>query len=442
MGIDLTDDDVECNEGRQIVFVDPRPGRRARPHRLGRDRTAAVHRVRALPPDPEHPGVHARRGTERLTRDRQARLHRVAPGVPARAVAARPSGVRRRAPAPGRHSAAGRSPSGAGPAPSRAGTAGWPPPGTGDGAAAARAGRCAAPAAPRQRTDPEAPRRAVGAARRRSPEHRRRGAVRSGRRGRRRGPAPGRRGVHRRSRRRGGPTQVEAGAIPSRAVSSGRTRTRRTFRYTQLMARTYVRGHPARTRFSSLGSVDELPGDPGPRVRRRGRRGRQRRGRTRARSSPAPRTAASSGSPTTAASIDRVAQTGGRPLGIEIDLDGRLLVCDAHRGVLRVDTAHRRGRAGHRQRRRAEDGVLQQRRDRGPTARSGSPTPPRSTASSSGRTTSSRTPAPGGCCGSAPTARSRSSSTGWPSPTGWRSRATRTSSPWPSPARAPSSAAG
>ena len=36
--------------------------------------------------------------------------------------------------------------------------------------------------------------------------------------------------------------------------------------------------------------------------------------------------------------IDRVAHTGGRPLGIEIDLDGRLLVCDARRGVLRIDT--------------------------------------------------------------------------------------------------------
>ena len=35
--------------------------------------------------------------------------------------------------------------------------------------------------------------------------------------------------------------------------------------------------------------------------------------------------------------IDRVAHTGGRPLGLEIDVDGRLLVCDAHRGVLRVD---------------------------------------------------------------------------------------------------------
>jgi len=35
--------------------------------------------------------------------------------------------------------------------------------------------------------------------------------------------------------------------------------------------------------------------------------------------------------------VDRVADTGGRPLGLEIDLDGRLLVCDAHRGLLRVD---------------------------------------------------------------------------------------------------------
>jgi sugar lactone lactonase YvrE len=37
--------------------------------------------------------------------------------------------------------------------------------------------------------------------------------------------------------------------------------------------------------------------------------------------------------------VDRVADTGGRPLGIELDPDGRLLVCDAHRGVLRVDPA-------------------------------------------------------------------------------------------------------
>jgi sugar lactone lactonase YvrE len=37
--------------------------------------------------------------------------------------------------------------------------------------------------------------------------------------------------------------------------------------------------------------------------------------------------------------LERIAHTGGRPLGIEIDLDGRLLVCDAHRGVLRIDTS-------------------------------------------------------------------------------------------------------
>ena len=37
--------------------------------------------------------------------------------------------------------------------------------------------------------------------------------------------------------------------------------------------------------------------------------------------------------------VDRIAQTQGRPLGIEIDLDGRLLVCDAHKGLLRIDTA-------------------------------------------------------------------------------------------------------
>jgi len=37
--------------------------------------------------------------------------------------------------------------------------------------------------------------------------------------------------------------------------------------------------------------------------------------------------------------VDKIASTQGRPLGIEIDLDGRLLVCDAHRGLLRVDTA-------------------------------------------------------------------------------------------------------
>lgn len=37
--------------------------------------------------------------------------------------------------------------------------------------------------------------------------------------------------------------------------------------------------------------------------------------------------------------VDRIAQTLGRPLGLEIDLDGRLLVCDTRKGLLRVDTA-------------------------------------------------------------------------------------------------------
>jgi sugar lactone lactonase YvrE len=37
--------------------------------------------------------------------------------------------------------------------------------------------------------------------------------------------------------------------------------------------------------------------------------------------------------------VDRIAQTGGRPLGLEIGPDGRLLVCDARRGLLWIDTA-------------------------------------------------------------------------------------------------------
>lgn len=37
--------------------------------------------------------------------------------------------------------------------------------------------------------------------------------------------------------------------------------------------------------------------------------------------------------------IQLVADTGGRPLGIEVMPDGRLVVCDAHRGLLRVDPA-------------------------------------------------------------------------------------------------------
>ena len=36
-------------------------------------------------------------------------------------------------------------------------------------------------------------------------------------------------------------------------------------------------------------------------------------------------------------SVDTVADTGGRPLGIEVHPDGDLVVCDAYRGLLRVD---------------------------------------------------------------------------------------------------------
>ena len=39
------------------------------------------------------------------------------------------------------------------------------------------------------------------------------------------------------------------------------------------------------------------------------------------------------------AKVDLVARTGGRPLGIEFAPDGRLLVCDALRGLLWVDPA-------------------------------------------------------------------------------------------------------
>jgi sugar lactone lactonase YvrE len=37
--------------------------------------------------------------------------------------------------------------------------------------------------------------------------------------------------------------------------------------------------------------------------------------------------------------IDRIAHTGGRPLGIELLPDGRLLVCDAREGLLKIDAA-------------------------------------------------------------------------------------------------------
>src|SRR5947209_1401789 len=37
--------------------------------------------------------------------------------------------------------------------------------------------------------------------------------------------------------------------------------------------------------------------------------------------------------------VHRIADTGGRPLGVELLPDGRLLVCDAQRGLLAVDPA-------------------------------------------------------------------------------------------------------
>jgi len=35
--------------------------------------------------------------------------------------------------------------------------------------------------------------------------------------------------------------------------------------------------------------------------------------------------------------VERLVQTGGRPLGIEVHPDGSLIICDAHRGLLRLD---------------------------------------------------------------------------------------------------------
>ncbi|MFK8907811.1 SMP-30/gluconolactonase/LRE family protein [Streptomyces sp. YS-3] len=49
------------------------------------------------------------------------------------------------------------------------------------------------------------------------------------------------------------------------------------------------------------------------------------------------------GGPARSADVVEVARTGGRPLGLEVLPDGRLLVCDAERGLLRIDPD---GRAG------------------------------------------------------------------------------------------------
>ena len=105
--------------------------------------------------------------------------------------------------------------------------------------------------------------------------------------------------------------------------------------------------------------------------------------------------------------IDRVGDTGGRPLGLELLPDGRLLVCDAHRGLLALDTAHRRVEAlvtevdGRRMVFCNNAAVAARRRHLVHRLAHAS------TRSSSGRPTSSRTPAPAGCCAARRTARSR-----------------------------------
>ncbi len=103
---------------------------------------------------------------------------------------------------------------------------------------------------------------------------------------------------------------------------------------------------------------------PVPALRRRGRRRRSRPAPTRVRSSPAPRTARSSGSARTGRRSTGSRKTGGRPLGLEIGPDGRLLVCDSHRGAAVGRHRVRSGRGDHRQPRRRADALLQQRRDR------------------------------------------------------------------------------
>ena len=51
------------------------------------------------------------------------------------------------------------------------------------------------------------------------------------------------------------------------------------------------------------------------------------------------RTGASCGFPPTAATPTVVADTGGRPLGLHVARDGRVLICDSHRGLLALDPA-------------------------------------------------------------------------------------------------------
>ncbi len=108
------------------------------------------------------------------------------------------------------------------------------------------------------------------------------------------------------------------------------------------------------------------------------------------------------------AGVETLAETGGRPLGLELLPDGDLLVCDAERGLLRVTTGDGTVRVladetgGERLRFCSNvvalsDGTVyftvSTRRyplDLG--------VPPRRSGSGGGSATSSNTPAPGGCC--------------------------------------------
>ena len=153
---------------------------------------------------------------------------------------------------------------------------------------------------------------------------------------------------------------------------------------------------------------------------------------------------ASSGSATDGSRIDRVGFTGGRPLGLELLPDGRLLVCDADRGLLALDPYDGRHRdpgrpassgrrmgfcnnaavaadgdiwfsdSSHRLRHRAVEGRLRP-----------------------------RTPAPGGCCAAPRDGAGRGGPRrDWPSPTGSRSPPTSPTWPSPRPVPAPSYATG
>ena len=95
--------------------------------------------------------------------------------------------------------------------------------------------------------------------------------------------------------------------------------------------------------------------------------------------------------------VEVLADTGGRPLGLEWLPDGGLLVCDARRGLLRADldtgaVDHAGVRSG-----RPADRSSATTRPSPRTAPSTSATRPGASGSTRGRPTCSSTPGPGGC---------------------------------------------